>query len=371
MSTRRPWAWPLVPAYSAAVAAKDLLRAAGLLRARRLAWPVISIGSVSAGGAGKTPVAIALGKLLAERGWVVDVLSRGYGRSGRMTERVDPTQPEAAARYGDEPVLIAERAHIPVWVGRNRYTAGRAAENRSLQTRSVSPPAWQGDGLTEEDCELAPMCAHLLDDGLQHRGLARQFELVVVTEEDLGDTLLPAGNLREPLSALRRAHAFAVREEELDAVAARLHQLAGREVPLWTLRRTLHFPAPLGVFGAGLRPLAFCALARPEGFAAMLGKAGCGLVDTVVFPDHHRYSADDLHTLIRVARQLQATGFLTTEKDAVKLDSRMRAQLESEIGPVVVVQLEVNFVYESPVVRTLEGRLRAALELTHVEARVP
>ncbi len=361
MSARRPWAWPLVPLYSAAVAAGDLARAAGIVQAQSLMWPVISVGSVSAGGAGKTPVAIALAKLLAGRSWVVDVLSRGYGRTGIGVCRVDPTAPDAAAQFGDEPVLIAERARVPVWVGSSRLAAGRAAEQRSQLAKPGPSPAAQGDVRSEGDCNLAPMCAHILDDGLQHRSLARQFELVLVTEQDLRDTLLPAGNLREPLSALRRADAFAVREEELEAVAQRLGKLCGREVPLWTLRRSLQFPAPLGVFAAGLRPLAFCALARPEGFAAMLTKAGCGVIDTVIFPDHHRYAERDLHTLVEVARQLKATGFLTTEKDAVKLSPAIRARLEAAVGPLVVVSLEVGFVYESPVVRTLETRLRAAM----------
>jgi tetraacyldisaccharide 4'-kinase len=212
---------------------------------------------------------------------------------------------------------------------------------------------------------------HILDDGFQHRSLARQFELVLVTEADLADTVLPAGNLREPLAALRRADALAVREEELDVVGDRLRALGATDVPLWTVRRSLRFPAPLGVFGAGLRPLAFCGVARPENFAAMLTGAGCGLVDTVIFDDHHRYVDRDLALLIRVAKQMTATGLVTTEKDAVKLSAAMRARLEAEVGPLMVVRLEANFVFESPVVRTLENRLRAAgAERKEAEAHV-
>lgn len=370
MSARRRWAWPLVPVYGAALAAKDAMRAAGLVRERRLAWPVISIGSVSAGGAGKTPVAIALGRLLKSRGWVVDVLSRGYGRSGTGVERVDSEAEDAAHRFGDEPVVIAERTGLPVWVGASRFAAGRAAERRAEVDANKSAAQWDADG-ESDDAEKLPLCAHILDDGLQHRSLTRQFELVLVTAEDLQDTLLPAGNLREPLTALRRADAFAVREEEIENVAERLRTLAGRDVPVWTLRRTLRFPAPLGVFGAGLRPLAFCALARPENFASMLAGAGCGVVDTVVFPDHHRYTDEDMAFLLRIAQQLQATGLVTTEKDAVKLSPGMRSRLETEIGPLVVVRLDVSFVFEAPVVRALEKRLRAvAAGDEPVEARV-
>ncbi len=366
MKARRRWAWPLVPAYSAALAAEDALRAMGFPAVQRLGWPVISVGSVSVGGAGKTPVVIALARLLGERGWTVDVLSRGFGRSGvrvEQVEQVDPQGGDAARRYGDEPVLIAQRTGVPVWVGAKRYAAGIAAE-RSFTDRLRAPQAPEtgvqpGPSSTPKADADRPLRAHLLDDGLQHRALHRQFDLVLITEADLRDTLLPAGNLREPLSALRRADAFAVREEELERVSGQLRRLGRPEVPVWTLRRALHFPAPLGVFGAGLRPLAFCALARPESFATMLTGAGCGLVDTVVFSDHHRYEEQDVSLLTRTAKEMHATGFITTEKDAVKISPALRSRLEAEVGPLMVVRLDVQFVYESPVVRTLEDRLRA------------
>ena len=125
MSARRTWAWPLVPLYAAMVGMKDALRNIGGLRARSLQWPVVSIGSLSAGGAGKTPVVIALAKLLDERGWTVDVLTRGYGRQGKGVEMVSG---DDAKRFGDEPVLIARAAQVPVWVGSDRFAAGKKAE---------------------------------------------------------------------------------------------------------------------------------------------------------------------------------------------------------------------------------------------------
>ena len=368
MSARRPWAWPLVPAYGAALAAKDALRAAGMKREKSLRWPVLSVGSVSAGGAGKTPVVIALAKLLSSRGWCVDVLSRGYCRRGKGVEQVEPEAGDAAHRFGDEPVEIARATRVPVWVGASRFAAGTAAESMArLSEGAYGLPR----GHAKEDEEGAPAYAHLLDDGMQHRELARQFELVLVTLEDLEDTLVPAGNLREPLSALRRADALAIREDELEVVGPRVRALCRPDVPLWTVRRTLRFPSPLGVFSAGLRPLAFCGLARPQGFASMLADAGCGVVDTVVFRDHHRYDDGDIALLVKMARGMQASGLVTTEKDAVKLSRGMRERLEAEVGPLTVVQLQASFVYESPVVRALENKLRAAREQgERVEARV-
>ncbi len=378
MSIRRPWAWPLVPLYGAALAAQRALRSAGLAHPRRLQWPVISVGSLSAGGAGKTPVTIALANLLTQRGWSVDVLSRGYRRAGRGVEQVDLRSADPARQFGDEPTLIARRTGVPVWVGSDRFAAGAAAEaqlpaRHSLSAAEELSPQISAGGpdpdavafvisslQTEAEAEAGAVPrVHLLDDGLQHRGLERNFELVLVTGDDLRDVLLPAGNLREPFSALRRADALVIREEEVGRLTKPLRGLVGREIPLWTLRRTLRFPAPLGVFGAGLRPLAFCAIARPENFAATLAKAGCGVVDTVIFPDHHRYGERDILELIRLAKKMDASGFVTTEKDAVKLSEATVARLREEIGPLIVPALDASFVYESPVVRALSSRLQS------------
>ena len=341
MSARRGWARPLVPLYAAALRIKDALRG----KPKRLQWPVISVGSLSAGGAGKTPVVIALAGLLKDAGWAVDVLSRGYGRDGSGVERVDPEAADAARRFGDEPVLIAERAGVPVVVGASRYAAGKLTETAS--TRGL----------------------HLLDDGFQHRQLARAVDIVLITVEDLADALIPAGNLREPLSALARADIVIVREDEVETVAKQAWPLLREGAQMWVVRRRLHFPglyssascSGLHVFGAGLKPIAFCALARPENFAAMLTEAGCGIVETVAFQDHHRYTVADIDRILEVAKGLNATGFVTTEKDAVKLTPAMRERL-SQLGPLMVVALEAAFDDPAAVLRALEARLPANTE---------
>ena len=343
--TRRPWAWPLVPLYAAVLRLQARLRA----QPRALAWPVISVGSLSAGGAGKTPVVITLAKLLETRGWHVDVLSRGYGRSGSGIEQVDPHTPNAAVTFGDEPVLIANATGVPVWVGADRFAAGTAAE-----------AAHHVDG---EACQV-----HVLDDGFQHRRLARAVDIALVTADDLDDALLPAGNRREPLAALRRADIVLIREEEREAVEPRLAALRREGSLLWSVHRRLHFPAPLGVLGAGLRPLAFCGIARPEGFAAMLTEGGCGVIDTLIFDDHRAFNTDDIDQLLRIARELNASGFVTTEKDAVKLTAAMRERIE-EHGPLMVVALEASFVYPERVARELKARLSSAEMRGSVEAR--
>jgi tetraacyldisaccharide 4'-kinase len=163
------------------------------------------------------------------------------------------------------------------------------------------------------------------------------------------------------MGALRRADAIVVREEELDAVKARVWAQMREGAQMWLVRRRLDFPAPLFVFGAGLRPVAFCAIARPEGFQAMLTEAGCGVVETVAFADHHAYAMRDVERVVEIAKRLKATGFVTTEKDAVKLTAGMCERLES-VGPVMVVPLEATFADEEAVMRALETRLEAEWE---------
>jgi tetraacyldisaccharide 4'-kinase len=323
--------------YVAAVGTKDLLRAVGVLRVKRLKRPVVSVGSISAGGAGKTPVVIALTKMLEERGWDVDVLSRGYGREGRGNEWVSSLGDGAAERFGDEPVVIARATGVPVWVGADRFAVGAVAEGGSTMTART---------------------VHLLDDGFQHRQLARNFDVALVTAEDLEDALIPAGNRRESFGALRRADAVVVREEEIEQVKERVWALMREGAQMWLVRRRPQFPAPLFVFGAGLRPVAFCAIARPEGFQAMLAEAGCGVVETVAFDDHHAYAMNDMDRVIEVAKGLNATGFVTTEKDAVKLSAAMRERLAA-VGPLMVVGLEAEFADKDAVAKAIEARLEA------------
>ena len=174
---------PLAAIYRGVTAARNSLFDRGVLRSRRLNRPVVSVGNLSAGGAGKTPFVIALGELLQARGVPFDVLSRGYGRKTRGALIVDPDG--SPADFGDEPLLIARRLRVPVIVGESRYEAGKLAEEK-FETQ-----------------------LHILDDGFQHRSVARDFDIVLMTAHDFEDRLIPAGRLREPLSALARADAVA------------------------------------------------------------------------------------------------------------------------------------------------------------------
>ncbi len=302
---RRPWGLPLVPLYW-------LGTKLGRRQVKKLRGRVISVGSLSAGGAGKTPVVMALGELLGRRGVGVDVLSRGYGRGSDVVEEVDAAG--TAAQFGDEPMVMA-RAGLRVFVGGDRFAAGTLAEEGGVRV-------------------------HVLDDGFQHRRLWRDVDVVLVTLADVQDWLLPAGNLREPLSALGRADVVVVREEEEAALAG---VTAGREV--WVVRRELVVEDVGGM-------VAFCGIARPAGFFAMVP----GVVGKVAFGDHHRYVGADFERLVRVAKAVGARGFVTTEKDAVKISEEFIGVL-AEVGPVVVAGLRVSFLDEGRVWEFLRGRV--------------
>jgi tetraacyldisaccharide 4'-kinase len=323
MSTRRPWLLPLAPLYGAALAMKRRLFQLGWLKQNRLESPVISVGSVSAGGAGKTPMVLLLARILRHRGYAVRILTRGYKRSSDVTSRVEPF--DDAAWQGDEPVLLAQRSGVPVFVGADRYQAGVKAEHDEPSEKLV---------------------VHLLDDGFQHRKLARDVDIVLLTQADVQDTLLPAGNLREPLSAIAEADVVVLREEEATSLRNVVAGLSGnrRVPPIWVIRRSLSLGEG-GNVALPTKPLAFCGIARPESFTKMLAAQGYEPMDTMIFPDHHAYDDGDIHRLIERARRVEANGFVTTEKDAVKLTPILHDHLET-VGPIVVARLSVELLDE-------------------------
>jgi tetraacyldisaccharide 4'-kinase len=321
---------PLNPLYAASVAAKNFAYDHAWLRPRKLRWPVVSIGNISVGGSGKTPLVIRLAELLLAEGIAVDVLTRGYGRSGTGTERVDPNGD--AERYGDEPMLIAQRTGFPVWVGANRHASGQLSE-----------------------AGLAPgtSAVHLLDDGFQHRKLARSVDIVVVRARDLDELLLPAGRLREPLGALRRASIIALRAEE-KSVESELRS-RGVGAPVWWLDRRLEIEPTE-------RTVAFCGIANPEEFMASLNDVGVEVIKRCVYRDHHRFSRADIEQIVSTARESNARAFVTTEKDAVRLTPEMRALME-RVAPLRFARLIVNLRDEQTVVRDLLRRVAGGAEL--------
>ena len=343
--------------YGAASALRNQLFDRGVLTSRRLDRPVVSVGNLSVGGVGKTPFVIALGELLKARGIRFDVLSRGYGRKTRGVLVVDPNG--SPSDFGDEPLLIARRLAVPVVVGESRYQAGRLAEKMF-------------------DPQL-----HILDDGFQHRSLARDFDIVLLSDSDFDDRLLPSGRLREPLVSLQRADAIVLpvhtrMERPLLSSAAPAANVAAetsatenvskektvadhpalRGKLLWRMNREIAVPA------APDPPIVFCGIARPEQFFAQVRAAGTTPAAEVIFPDHHAYRQKDIERLqaTRAKRTADesatargsatAGGFLTTEKDAINL-----GPLQAQLNPLAIATLTVVLDNPTVIVDTILARI--------------
>jgi tetraacyldisaccharide 4'-kinase len=284
----------LAGVFGAGVAFRNQLYDSRRLRVNELRGPVVSIGNISVGGSGKTPFTILLGTLLKQRGISFDILSRGYRRRTTGVMVVDPNG--SSLDFGDEPLLMARELGVDVIVGEDRYQAGLLAEK-----------TW-GPRL------------HLLDDAFQHRRLARQFDIVLLSPEDLDDVLLPAGRLREPLSSLSRADAVVITG---DTPTNKLPP----HLRIWRINRELYLAgAPSSPFvGKGgivdaVHPVAFCGIAKPQNFFRQLYEKGMGPVAEIAFRDHHRYTPVDIRRLRRIAELRGADSFVTTAKDAINLE---------------------------------------------------
>jgi tetraacyldisaccharide 4'-kinase len=301
---------PLAAIYGAGVSLRNWLYKRGTLKPRKLAGPVVSVGNLSVGGSGKTPFVLLLGELLKVRGIKFDVLSRGYGRQTRGVALVDPAG--SARDFGDEPLLLARRLGVPVIVGEDRYQAGLLAEHK-----------------------FGPQM-HLLDDGFQHRALARNFDIVLVTPEDARDRLLPAGRLREPLASLARADAVVL------ANGASADSFPIKDKLVWRVRRGI---LPKNVPS---RPVVFCGIARPKNFILQLRTAGIEPAAEAFYADHHAYSERDLRDLLALREKSEADGFVTTEKDAVNLGG-----LLSALAPLAVIPVKMELVDSANAVDTM------------------
>ena len=293
----------------------------GVLRSRRLTGPVVSVGNLSVGGSGKTPFVLLLGELLRARGVKFDILSRGYGRKTRGVVLVDPAG--SSPDFGDEPLLMARRLGVRVIVGEDRYEAGVFAE------KSFGPQL------------------HLLDDGFQHRSLARDFDIVLVTPEDTRDGLLPGGRLREPIRSLTRADAIVL----TGGASESSFPLDGKQV--WRARRGI-LPKDVPA-----QPVAFCGIAKPRNFLLQLRTAGIEPVAEAFYRDHHAYSERDIQELLELRQQSEAGGFVTTEKDAINLGGHLAALEPLAVVPVKMELLEPANAVDT-ILRVIEERSRRA-----------
>jgi tetraacyldisaccharide 4'-kinase len=293
--------------YEWGVRIRTILYAINLRKSKRLPCPVISVGNITVGGTGKTPLVITLAKELTGRGIPMAILSRGYKRKGSSGPLVSDGRtvllsPEEA---GDEPFQIAKALKgIPVLIGKDRFSNGQLALKR-LNIRGV-----------------------LLDDGYQHLQLHRDLNILLIDSEiGFGDHHpLPRGILREPLGHLRRADLFLLTKVE-DPDSCR---------PLEEMLREIHPSSPVfhshyepqGLIGPngewvglqalkGKKALAVSGIANPAYFSFLLRKCGMEIVREMIFPDHHRFTSKDLMAIEKESKE--ADWIVTTEKDIVKL----------------------------------------------------
>jgi tetraacyldisaccharide 4'-kinase len=295
-------------------------------RCRRLHRPVISVGNLRVGGSGKTPAVAHLARLLIAAGERPAILSRGYARrraSSGVTVVSDGDRILTDLDHaGDEPLMLARLLPgAAVLVGADRYLSGRFGEERLAVT------------------------VHLLDDGFQHVALFRDIDLLMADSADLSDQVLPAGRLREPLSAARAADAILTSETTEERNTA-LGQALG--VPtIFQVQRELGVVRWMSE-GPTVQPsrdmsiLAVAGIARPQRFFDDLTAAGWRLGGVLGFRDHHRYDASDLDRIARTARETQAEAIVTTEKDAVRLEA-MAGALPFAVAPLTMTIEPASF----------------------------
>jgi tetraacyldisaccharide 4'-kinase len=309
--------------YGMGVRLRALFFGLGLLHGKKLPCPVISIGNLTVGGTGKTPLVMWLVQTLSEEGFPVAILTRGYQRkkvSGPLLSdgtSILLSQEES----GDEPYLMAEiLKEIPILIGKDRFQNGQLALAK-FGVRAI-----------------------VLDDGFQHLTLRRDLDIVLIDASlGFGDGhLLPRGILREPLSHLRRAHLLMLTKvEDLEAcepLEARLRSL--HPAPIFHS----HFE-PVGFVGSqgevedirafqGKKMIAFSGVGNPGYFSSQLKKIGVNVIREIIYPDHHGYTAKDVTSLAGHAKK--ADGIVTTEKDMVKLENL-------DIGHLPVWALRIRF----------------------------
>ena len=281
--TPASWAWSTAARLRAATTTPE-----------RVSVPVICVGNLTVGGAGKTPTVLALLAMIAARVQgsrpVAHALTRGYGGTLSGPVRVDPVR-HTATEVGDEALLLARAA--PTWVAHDRVAGALAAA--ATGARMV-----------------------IMDDGFQNPTLTKDLSLVVIDgETGFGNRyVMPAGPLREPIKAgLKRTDAVVIIGSDATGATAVIHAIKP-SLPILTARLAPSSASPL----QGQRVFAFAGIGRPEKFFATLAASGATVVGQKAFPDHHPFTADDIAALEIAAQALNAR-LVTTEKDYVRLDA--------------------------------------------------
>ncbi len=338
--------WPLEQLYAAAMRLRAAAYRRGWLKSERLPVKVISVGNLTVGGTGKTPMVEHLARRLRERGLRVAILTRGYGRR-QQTPLVINGQGEVS-KYtpelmGDEPILLARALpDVTLGIGADRTALAREI----LRLEAPHPPE-----------------VFLLDDGFQHLRLQRDLDLLLIDATDpFGEgAVLPAGRLREPLAALGRADLI-VLTRAANGVPRKLEGVLrsfNPRAPLFQATTQL-----TGVFEAGTQrsanlfvlkqtpAVAFCGIGNPEAFWDDLRRAGFNLAGTLAFADHYRYGIEDFRRIIRYADSVKARALVTTEKDLINM-----TVVPPSLPPTFYCRMELVLEDEPAFLAAVEERL--------------
>jgi tetraacyldisaccharide 4'-kinase len=283
--------WPLSVIYGAAVRLRVWLYAQGWLKQKRLKGTVISVGNLTVGGTGKTPMVIWLAETFLAEGKRVAILSRGYRSVNGTSDEI-------------ELMKFRLQGRVTFGVGKNRFAEGRRLESQE------------------------PIDVFLLDDGFQHLQLARDLDILLMdTSRPLrGEFLLPAGRLREPLSAMGRANLIIfTRAETMPGTNEAIQKLT--QFPVFAAATRLlgfrRFGGEINLVATdeiGAGPFfAFCGLGNPDAFLRDLRNWGLAICGQAIFPDHRRYTPRDIAQILKEGRRAGANAFVTTEKDAQNL----------------------------------------------------
>ena len=313
--------------YGLIVSLRVFLYQKGILKSHRLKHPVISVGNLTVGGTGKTPLVGFLAQILKKAGYQPVILSRGYKRNNTSSVllvsdgRKIFCGPEDC---GDEPYLLARKLEgVPVVVGKSRYQAGRLLEERY------------------------PNLIYVLDDGYQHIQLKRNLNILILDATDPfgGHHLLPAGRLREPTQSLARADAIVITRSHIPSEAEDLEEHIRR----WNKRAPIsyfhHDVTALYDVKTGSRfqtrdflgssVIALAAIGSPHVFLHDLEHYQMKISDRFIFRDHHPFSQSELDRALKRLEEVQARAIVTTEKDAVRL-----TKLDFQEGQIFVLQIE-------------------------------
>ncbi len=318
--------WPFSLLYGAVVRVRVWLYANGWLKQKRLKGTVISVGNLTVGGTGKTPMVIWLAEKFLAEGKRVAILSRGYRGVNGTSDEIDLMKFRLQGR-------------VTFGVGKNRFAEGHRLE--SQQSIDV----------------------FLLDDGFQHLQLARDLDILLMDASRPlgGEALLPAGRLREPLTAMSRANLIIFTRAEtasgtLEAIGKlERYPVFAASTRLLGFRRFGGESSLLSADEIGAGPLfAFCGLGNPDAFFRDLGSWGITICGQAVFRDHHRYTQRDILAVTHAGKQAGANAYVTTEKDAQNLNA-----IEFDEAPLYVAVIDVVVTPEADFRNVLDQTLAA------------